>query len=68
VFRSAGCANCHTLASADAHGQIGPNLDRLKPGYERVRLQVQNGGSSMPSFKGQLTPVQIRNVAAYVAA
>ena len=67
VFRSAGCSNCHTLAAANAHGQIGPNLDRLKPGYEQVRLQVQDGGSSMPSFKGQLTPVQIRNVAAYVA-
>jgi len=32
-----------------------------------VRLQVERGGASMPSFKAKLTPVQIRDVAAYVA-
>jgi mono/diheme cytochrome c family protein len=67
VFTSAGCGTCHTLAAANAHGQIGPNLDRLKPPYDLVRVQVVRGGGTMPSFKGQLTTVQIRNVAAYVA-
>jgi mono/diheme cytochrome c family protein len=67
VFNSAGCGGCHTLAATNAHGQIGPNLDRLQPPYDRVRLQVERGGGAMPSFKGQLTPVQIRDVAAYVA-
>ena len=67
VFKSAGCSNCHTLTAAGAHGQIGPNLDKLKPPYDLVRVQVENGGSTMPSFKGQLSVKQIRDVAAYVA-
>jgi cytochrome c553 len=68
VFTKAGCGNCHTLAAAGAHGAIGPNLDHLQPQYEQVRAQVVRGGGSMPSFKSQLTPKQIRDVAAYVAA
>ncbi len=67
VFTSVGCGSCHTLAAANAHGQIGPNLDRLKPPYDLACVQVERGGGSMPSFKGQLTPAQIRDVSAYVA-
>jgi len=67
VFKTQGCGGCHTLAAAGAHGQIGPNLDRLQPSYDQVRVQVQTGGGSMPSFAKSLTPAQIRNVAAYVA-
>ena len=67
VFKSAGCGSCHTLAAANAHGQIGPNLDKLKPPYDLVRVQVERGGGTMPSFREQLTAVQIRDVAAYVA-
>ncbi len=66
VFRTAGCGSCHTLAAANSHGQVGPNLDSLRPGYEQVRAQVENGGGTMPAFKGQLTPAQIRDVAAFV--
>ena len=36
VFRTAGCGSCHTLAAANSHGQVGPNLDSLRPGYEQV--------------------------------
>ncbi len=68
VFAQAGCGGCHILAAAKAHGQIGPNLDTLKPVYDQVRLQVQLGGGSMPSFKKSLTPQQIRDVAAFVAS
>ncbi len=68
VFATAGCGGCHTLAIANAGGQIGPNLDTLRPSYERVRAQVERGGGAMPSFKGQLTPKQIRDVAAFVAS
>lgn len=48
-------------------GQVGPDLDRLKPPYDRVRLQVVRGSGTMPSFKGKLTPAEIRDVSAYVA-
>jgi cytochrome c6 len=61
------CANCHTLAAADAGGKVGPDLDQLRPGPDLVKMQVENGGGSMPSFKGKLTPEQIQAVADYVA-
>ncbi len=32
-----------------------------------MAAQVTNGGGGMPSFKGSLTPKQIKDVAAYVA-
>jgi mono/diheme cytochrome c family protein len=66
VFRTAGCGSCHALAAANSHGQVGPNLDALRPGYEQVRAQVENGGGAMPAFKGQLSAEQIRDVAAFV--
>ena len=66
VFASAGCGSCHTLSAAKASGQVGPNLDKAKPGYDTVLAKVTNGGGGMPSFGGQLSEQQIRDVAAYV--
>ena len=66
VFTSAGCAGCHTLADANAHGTVGPNLDQLKPPLSKVVPQVINGGGAMPAFKGTLTAKQIADVSAYV--
>ena len=68
VFTSAGCGSCHTFAAAGASANIGPDLDTLKPQYSAVLKQVEDGGGSMPSFKGRLTAQQIRDVAAYVEA
>jgi mono/diheme cytochrome c family protein len=67
VFASAGCATCHTLKAAGASGQIGPNLDDLKPGYAQVLAKVESGGGGMPSFAQQLSAQKIRDVAAFVA-
>jgi mono/diheme cytochrome c family protein len=67
LFTSVGCSSCHTLAAADAHGQVGPNLDTLKPTEAQVAKQVTNGGGGMPAFKDQLSSVQIKQVASYVA-
>ena len=66
VFASAGCAGCHTLKEANATGKVGPDLDSLKPAYDKVVTQVENGGGAMPPFKGQLSDAQIHNVAAFV--
>ena len=68
VFASAGCAGCHTLKAAGASGQVGPNLDSLKPDAAAVEAQVTAGGGGMPAFKDQLSPAQIKAVAAYVAS
>ena len=40
VFASAGCGSCHTLSAAKASGQVGPNLDDAKPGYDTVLAKV----------------------------
>lgn len=66
VFTSAGCSGCHTLKAAGATGKVGPNLDTLKPPYDKVVHQVEVGGGAMPPFKGSLTPKQIKDVAAFV--
>jgi mono/diheme cytochrome c family protein len=66
VFASAGCAGCHTLKAAGASGTVGPNLDTLKPAYDRIVTQVENGGGPMPAFKDQLSAKQIHDVAAFV--
>ena len=66
VFKSAGCVGCHTLADANAHGTVGPNLDQVKPPLSRVVLRVTEGRGAMPPFKDQLKTKQIADVAAYV--
>jgi mono/diheme cytochrome c family protein len=68
VFASAGCGGCHTLKDAGSSGNVGPNLDQLKPSQAIVVKQVTNGGGGMPPFKGQLSPAQINAVAAYVSS
>src|SRR4029079_8720243 len=68
VFASAGGSGCHTLKAAGATGNVGPNLDSLKPDEDTVEHQVEVGGGAMPAFKGQLTDKQIHDVSAFVAA
>jgi mono/diheme cytochrome c family protein len=68
VFATAGCGGCHTLKDAGSTGNVGPNLDSLKPSLAAVAHQVEVGGGAMPSFKGQLTPAQIAAVAKYVSS
>jgi mono/diheme cytochrome c family protein len=65
---TANCASCHTLKDANAKGQVGPNLDDLKPDAQTVQRQVTNGGGAMPAFKGQLSDAEIRAVAQYVSS
>ncbi len=67
VFASAGCASCHTLAAANASGNVGPNLDDLQPDFATVQHQVENGGGGMPSFSGDLSQAEIDAVARYVS-
>lgn len=62
------CGRCHTLASAGTHGQVGPNLDQLKPDYARVVAAIQNGGTGsgiMP--KGLFSGKQAQAIAQFVS-
>jgi mono/diheme cytochrome c family protein len=65
---SQNCASCHTLGDAAAKGQVGPNLDDLKPDEATTQRQVINGGGGMPAFKGVLQDDQIKAVSQYVAS
>lgn len=60
------CGVCHTLADAETTGEIGPNLDDLKPSADQVRLAVEGGIGIMPAFD-TLTDEQIDAVALYVS-
>jgi mono/diheme cytochrome c family protein len=68
IFASAGCGSCHTLGDAGSKGNVGPNLDDLKPSEQAAEEQVANGGGGMPPFKGQLSAAQIKAVAQYVSS
>ena len=67
VFNNkAQCGMCHTLQAAGSEGQIGTNLDQLKPSMLQVVSAVTNGISVMPSFEGTLSSEEIDAVAYYV--
>ena len=60
------CGTCHTLKNAGSKGEIGPNLDMLKPQLEQVINVVTNGIGVMPPWEGILTAEEIEAVAYYV--
>jgi len=62
----AACGTCHTLQSAESSGNIGPNLDMLKPQMAQIINVVTNGIGVMPPWEGILTPEEIEAVAYYV--
>jgi mono/diheme cytochrome c family protein len=62
------CGICHTLADAGSEGEIGPNLDDLKPSEDQVRRAVTDGIEAMPSYRDSLEQDDIAAVARYVAS
>jgi mono/diheme cytochrome c family protein len=60
------CGGCHTLADAGTSGNVGPNLDQLKPDEATVAHQIKVGGGAMPP--GLLKGQDLKDVAAYVSA
>jgi len=62
------CGTCHILKAAASEGDIGPNLDSLKPLEEHVRAVVTEGLGVMPAFgeEGLLTSEEIDAVSYYV--
>ena len=61
------CATCHSLDDANSNGNIGPNLNEIKPDISRVLMAVTNGIGVMPAYQGQLSDEEINAVATYVA-
>jgi len=61
------CGMCHTLQAAGSEGQIGTNLDQLKPSMLQVVSAVTNGIGVMPSFEGMLSSEEIEAVSYFVS-
>ena len=60
------CGVCHTLQAAGSEGQIGPNLDLLKPQMSQIIFTVTNGIGVMQAWEGILTDEEIEAVAYYI--
>ena len=60
------CGTCHTLQTAQSIGDIGPNLDMLKPQIAQIVNAVTNGIGVMPPWSDVLTIEEIEAVAYYV--
>ena len=67
IFVTSDCVTCHTLSNAGSKGQIGPNLDEIRPGKDRVIYAVTNGIGVMPAYDGILSSSEIKAVAKYVS-
>ena len=52
--------------AANSDGDIGPNLDMLKPQIPQIIIAVANGIGVMAPWKGILTDEEIEAVAYYV--
>jgi cytochrome c6 len=67
IFLGVGnCSTCHALQDANSYGNIGPNLDQIKPDIMRIISAVSNGVGVMPAYEGQLSTEEIKSVATYV--
>ena len=67
VYNNKGqCGVCHTLQAAGSVGNIGPNLDQLKPLMPQIIYAVTNGIGVMQAWEGILTDKEIEAVAYYI--
>ena len=62
----ANCGTCHVLQSAGSIGNIGPNLDDLKPSIDRIVYVITNGIGVMQAWDGIFTTEEIEAVAYFV--
>ena len=60
------CGTCHTLQAAESNGNIGPNLDHLKPSMDQTIYVVTNGIGVMQAWADILSQEEIEAVAYYV--
>jgi len=63
------CGTCHTLSDAGTNGQVGPNLDQLKPDKARVLNAIKNGGAGSGAMPANIvTGAEAEAVATYVSS
>ena len=68
IFLNSGnCATCHSLKDAGSVANVGPNLNEIRPEFERIQMSVTNGIGVMPAYQGILTEEEIKAVSYYVS-
>ena len=60
------CGTCHALEASRSTGDIGPNLDQLKPSMDSIIYAVTNGIGVMQAWDSILSQEEIEAVAYYV--
>jgi len=65
-FGSGNCSSCHVLTDEEGNGEVGQNLNQIKPDIYKIISSVNNGVGVMPSYKGILSSEEIESVAIYV--
>ena len=60
------CGTCHVLEASGSTGDIGPNLDQLKPSIDSIIYAVTNGIGVMQAWDSILSQEEIEAVAYYV--
>jgi len=60
------CAICHTLEDAGSTGNIGPDLDDLRPEGDRIHKVLIEGMGAMPAFGDTLSEEQRNAIVDYV--
>jgi mono/diheme cytochrome c family protein len=63
------CGTCHTLSDAGTNGQVGPNLDDVKPNKSLVLSAIKNGGLGSGTMPANIvTGKEADQVADYVSS
>ncbi len=63
------CGTCHTLKDGGTNGQVGPNLDQVKPDKKRVLAAIKNGGLGSGTMPANIvTGKEAQDVAEYVSS
>jgi len=73
LFASMGCGSCHTLAAANATGDVGPSLDERLPNHTRASLRAAilnppRNGMMPTNFGARMTPAELDALVSYLLA
>ena len=61
------CGMCHALQAAGSEGQIGPNLDQLRPSIPQVIAAATNGIGVIPLVEETLSSKEVEAATYFVS-